>query len=1369
MCGIAGIFNYAEPDRPVDEQLLVRMTRALEHRGPDDEGFYVNGPIGLGHRRLTIVDLTTTGHQPLPNTDQTRWITYNGEFYNHSQFRQQLLSRGHTFRGTSDTETMLHLIEEHGPDCLENVAGIFAFAYWDGQRRELTLARDPLGVKPLYHYDDGRRIIFASEMKALLKCPEIPRELDTEAINQYLHFHTALFDRTFFKHIKQLRAGEYLQLSRTRSTNRVYWKVEDFRPREGTPEEQVAELEGALQSVVRDQLMSDVPVGSFFSGGIDSSAVAAMAAQTGKPPVCYGVHFTDQGVVDERPYQQAAAKALGLDLRLITCDGSTFPDDLMRLTYFQDQPVIGAAMFPMYLVSKLASEDVKVCLGGQAADEVFGGYARYGLTRPWQVARSWFAGSDTASKTGNGNTDYAGSKVGGNLWLQIADRRNLRRLMNNIPSLGHWQTRYFDHFAKVSESDWASIVSPEIASRARCYEIFQQTVNSSAAKDPADKAMHWDMQTYLTGLFHQDDRMSMACSLESRVPLADPRLVRFAFRTGFDLKFRSGATKWLLRQAVAKVLPESVLNRRKIGFDTPAERWMKRQHSDFVRELLLSREARGRGLWNPTGIESWLDRPNHPQWFDVVWKAICIEAWATTFLSPKADDSITDKPSPALRTVAQTRSIRNAVQEVREMGLGAAMSRAAWEVKMRSGLVTTGQAPPTARIAIASRLQSEQRNGKSIPSLEAETSGTQFKAVLPLIDPDGVASALKDHITPESLAHLQQTGLDALHGRILCFGRWTAALGRPIDWQLNPVNGKRWNANIHWSQAVNEGHDVGDVKLTWEPARFPQAYIMARAATFAPELRSSLAQQCENQINDFIDRNPFGRGIHWNSGQELAIRLIAWTFALNVFLRFDESWQPTGEKVLNTAYEYGTHIERNLHYAKTVANNHLISEALGLLVAGHLLRPLTEAERWRTTATTILDREAARQFHSDGGYIMQSHNYHRSVLQMYLWASVFSRGQSEKELPSWHTAMMRSLDFLLAQQNPEDGRLPNYGANDGSLPSVLTTCDFSDFRPVLQALSVMTRGERIYETGPWDEETAWLMGTDALSAPLRQASHRSISFPDTGLHVMRGKNPGNFSVLRCGSVQVRFSQIDMLHLDVWWRGLNVLIDGGSYLYNGPEVWHQHFARTGSHNTIQADHRDQMLHYRRFKNLYWTKARLLKFEDAPGYVLCTGEHYGFRSHISNCVHRRSVLFLKDHLWVVYDQVLGDGRHHLRLHWLCGDFPFQHLKSNGRLTLNTPHGPFSMLVVDGNGDPMSGELIRGREDPPAGWQSRYYSEKLPTPSWSIEHTGTLPFSFITFLSSEELEVGIKDDVCSVVTSSSRARMQLSSEGLGVPEPD
>lgn len=633
MCGIAGIFNYADPTRQVDRDLLTRMTRRLLHRGPDDEGFFVRGPIGLGHRRLSIVDLSPTGRQPMESPSGQACIAYNGELYNHRAFRERLQARGSRFRGTSDTEVMLHLLEAYGPDALRDVAGIFGLAHWDQAQQRLLLVRDPLGVKQLYYFDDGERLLFASEVKAVLECAAVPRELDTEALNQYLHFHTALFDRTFFRHVKQVRAGEYVEVNRHGPRAKLYWAPDGFKKCEASPSKQVEALRELLSEVVGQQLMSDVPVGAFFSGGIDSSAVAAYAKRHGHRLRCFGVHFTDQGVIDERKYQEEAAAALGLELELTTMDGSTFPEDLHRLMYFQDQPVVGAAMLPMFQVSRLAAAKVKVCLGGQAADEIFGGYARYALAHPSKVVLSWVARRRSLPSASAGSRESA--SVGGNLFRQLMDARNLRRLARPEMLSPSWEGRYFENFAQVRGGEWGQIFPGNVISRQGARQVFHDTLARSPADDPADKLMHWDLQTYLVGLFHQDDRMSMANSLESRVPLADPRIVQLALKTPFDLKFNAGATKWILRQAVADAIPEQVLNRRKVGFDTPAASWMRGPHRDFVRDTLSDCRARTRGFWSPRAIELVLEDEGHPRWFDIAWKLLSIETWAKVFLDRK--------------------------------------------------------------------------------------------------------------------------------------------------------------------------------------------------------------------------------------------------------------------------------------------------------------------------------------------------------------------------------------------------------------------------------------------------------------------------------------------------------------------------------------------------------------------------------------------------------------------------------------------------------------------------------------------------------------------------------------------------------------
>lgn len=633
MCGIAGIFNYRRPDEAADRAVLERMTRALAHRGPDGEGLHLDGPLGLGHRRLAIVDLSPTGAQPMANEDGSRWIVYNGEFYDHAAWRQALAPR-HAFRGRSDTETLLHLLEEQGPDGLAGISAIMAAGYWDAAARRLTLVRDALGVKQVYYHDDGERVAFASEIKALLEVPWVPREVDAQAVNQYLHFHTPLFDRTFFRGIRQVTPGAWCAWTQDEPrAGGTYWRLEDFEAGLGDDAARAAELARLLGDVVSDQLMSDVPVGAFFSGGIDSSAIASFAARAGRPPRCFGLHFAGQGVVDERPFQEEAARALGLELELMTLDGSTFADDLPRLLRQQDQPVIGAAMLPMFHVSRLAARSVKVCLGGQAADEVFGGYARYSLAHPLRAGLGLLGLGRAGRRPAEGQGPAA---VGGNLRRQLLERATLRRLLLNARNVLDWRSLYFSNFAKVPEDTWRELLEArELVSREDAWLTFREFVDRSPARDPGAKVMHWDASTYLPGLFHQDDRMSMAASLESRVPFADPRLVRFAFHLPFEDKIRDGASKWLLRRAVSDVLPEQVLNRRKVGFDTPVARWMAGPHAGFVRETLLARRARQRGWWSAAALERWLDQPGHPLWADVVWKVLCVELWAQATLDAR--------------------------------------------------------------------------------------------------------------------------------------------------------------------------------------------------------------------------------------------------------------------------------------------------------------------------------------------------------------------------------------------------------------------------------------------------------------------------------------------------------------------------------------------------------------------------------------------------------------------------------------------------------------------------------------------------------------------------------------------------------------
>jgi len=1351
MCGIAGIFNYADPNQPVDTVLLHRMTRSLAHRGPDAEDFRVRGNIGFGHRRLSIVDLSPTGAQPMVNDDGSRWITYNGEFYNHADFRPRLTARGARFRGPSDTETLLRLMEQEGPDSLAETAGIFAFAFWDSDAQTLTLARDHMGVKQLYFHDDGRRIIFASEIKALLQDPRVPREPDREGVNQYLHFHTPLFDRTFFKDIRQIRAGEFLRINRHGVYARSYWSISNFNKTSRPENEQIDDLKHQLNFIVGEQLMADVPVGSFFSGGIDSSAVAANAAEVGKPPMCFGVHFTDQGVTDERPYQEAAAKALHLDLHLITMDGNSFPEDFRRLMYHQDQPVLGPALFPMAKVSELAARHVKVCLGGQAADEIFGGYARYALGRPTQVIKSWFTGRQRSSNTEASPASRPASNVGGNLARQFAEGGTLFRLARNARYLARWEASYFEHFAKIPEAAWQRLfLDPEFCQREACRQIFNETVHRSAATDPLDKIMLWDAQTYMTGLFHQDDRMSMAASLESRVPFADPRLVRFAFQIDPDLKLRGGASKWILRQAVADILPPLVLNRRKVGFDTPADRWLRGSQAGFVRDTLLSTRARQRGILNSSGISELLEHTGSAAWFDQIWKVLSIELWASIFLDSKPVPDVEPSPirvlSPreaalpaaAQQPIPRTEQIGNILRECGEMGVKGTLARGLWELKTRSGFL---RVKPTAGLS-------------SHPRFNFLQAGT---ARLPFTPVAAVRAVISKLLSPAEKSELLRLAAEATRGQILCFSSWMADYRTPIDWHRDPTNGHRWSSDLHWSRVLRGAPGI-DVKFTWEAARFPHTYQMARAAVLEPDAAPMLAAVFVSQVSSFITSNPPGLGVHWFSGQEVALRVFAWLFGIHVFGSMNLLPDRFLEEVGQHLYAAGEHLASHIEYARdSVYNNHLLSEALGLYIIGRLL-PGNQAKSWASEGFHLLDQQGPQQIYPDGGYIQQGHNYHRVALQLYLLATAFATANGDPVPATWTGAMDRSLDFLIAHQNDEDGALPNYGANDGSLPILLSEGALPDFRPVLQAVSVVTRRERIYDRGSWDEYALWLAGPGALDYPARVLHRSSKSFAHTGYHVLRGSDTANFAAFRCGTILDRFSQIDMLHLDVWWRGQNILVDPGSYRYNGATRWHNHFLRTESHNTVQLDGRDQMLHFRQFKTLYWTEASLIRFDDNPKFALCEGEHYGYRRK-HDCTHRRSVLMLKEGVWIVVDTVLGQSEHKARLHWLAGDFPFDFDALNARMTLHTPKGDFCVAALDALGNPArTADVVCGADNPPRGWLARHYGVKTPVPSLAAVYSGSAPITMVSILSPDHATAEVNGPDWTIRSGASRVRFRI-----------
>ncbi len=667
--------------------------------------------------------------------------------------------------------------------------------------------------------------------------------------------------------------------------------------------------------------------------------------------------------------------------------------------------------------------------------------------------------------------------------------------------------------------------------------------------------------------------------------------------------------------------------------------------------------------------------------------------------------------------------LRDRVQELRELGPWGTAYRVGREAWVRSGLgarLYTRPGPPPGGLARWAR---------------------RWLEALPFAHPEAMSLAMADRLGDHDLDALVALADDAARGRIRHFGGDTVDCGDPVAWHRDPFSGGVWPADVHGSEALGRGPAAGcgDVKLTWEAARFPQAYHLARAAALVgdPAQRARWAAAFGAQVTGFLDASAFPKGVHWASSQEAVIRLAAWLFGLSVFHRLGFDQRPVAHRVAAHAWELGHHLHDEIGYAQhAVYNNHLLAEAFGLELCARLVPPCPVSLDWRALGGQILTAQARRQFYPDGAYINQSHTYQRAALHDYLLAARFRQAAGEEVPEAWRGAMGRALAFLAAQQNPRDGRLPNYGSNDGSMPRVLSTSPYDDFRPTLQCLAAEVYSTRLYGPGPWDEEVAWLHGPGALDLPLAPPTLRSVSFAATGYHVLRGRDPSSFLTFRCGSLRDRFSQIDMLHLDVWWRGHNVLVDGGSYLYNGPARWHDHFLRTASHNTVAVDGADQMLHARRFKVLYPTEATLTRFDPTGPVSVMSGEHAGYRRLPQGVTHRRTVLSVGGDLAVVVDTLRGDGTHTARLHWLAGDFPHREALDAGGLDLDTPDGPFTLRVYDLQGRPCAVDVVRGDPEAPRGWLSRTYHHKTPVASLACVHRGPCPgLTTVTVLCGDE----------------------------------
>lgn len=626
MCGITGIYNYRD-NKPVNDMLLKDMTSVLNHRGPDGEGYYLNGNIGMGHRRLSIIDIEG-GSQPIYNERKDICIVFNGEIYNFPELRKELVSKGHVFYTNTDTETIVHLYEEMGDRCVERLRGMFAFALWDDRRKKLLLARDRVGKKPLYYYNDGSRIVFASELKSLLIDKTIPREILIEALIDYLVYLCIIAPKTIFKNIYKLCPGNILNCTSNGVSIKEYWDL-SFRNGSGTDENQyINELTNLLRESVNGRLISDVPLGAFLSGGLDSSTIVCLMSELKKePPVTTSIRFREKQF-DESVYARSVADHFSTEHyeEMVESDAVDQIDDII---WHLDEPFADASAIPTFNLSRAAKKHVKVALSGDGGDEIFAGYRRYYYDVLENRVRKFIPEIIRRSVIGPISGIYPQAA-----WIpQVLRAKTFLRNISSSQQMSHFNT-----LSVFNDEDISGILSGDTVSSLNGYHPFSvmdKYYKRAGNIDELSKVLYVDFKTYLPDrMLVKVDRMSMAQSLEVRSPFLDHKLVEYAAGIPPQLKLKGREGKYILKKIMSGRLPNEVISRAKKGFDVPLDLWFRNQLKDKAYECIFRPNAFSREFFNYDFVgKMWNEHQQGAvNWGQHLWNIYVLEIWADRVL-----------------------------------------------------------------------------------------------------------------------------------------------------------------------------------------------------------------------------------------------------------------------------------------------------------------------------------------------------------------------------------------------------------------------------------------------------------------------------------------------------------------------------------------------------------------------------------------------------------------------------------------------------------------------------------------------------------------------------------------------------------------
>jgi len=617
MCGICGIFEPGR-DTTVEQAVLRKMADSIRHRGPDDEGFYTSQGIGLGFRRLSIIDLAG-GHQPLSNEDGSVWIAFNGEVYNFEELNRRYLSTGHTFRTRSDTETIVHLYEELGEACFAELRGMFGLALWDGRKKKLLLARDRIGKKPLFYSWDGRRLVFGSEIKAVLAAGGISTEIDMEAFSDYLSFQYVPAPKTIYRGVRKLPAGHYLTLEGSNLREVAYWDV-SFRETDQLSEPEWCErFLDEYRVSIKSRLVSDVPLGAFLSGGVDSSSVVALMNQFQPPVTTCSIGFTEESYDETHEARSFAASLGAKHFEQIVKPQAL--DLVPKLAWHYDEPFADSSAVPTYYVSQEARRHVTVALSGDGGDENFAGYRRYRMAMGEQRARSY--APLWARRTVFGTL--------GRVYPKMDWAPRVFRAKATFQSLGYDALEgYFHGVSVCSPALKQQLMSQDALRRLNGYDslgVLQAHYDRADTEDPLSRLQYVDMKTYLVDdILVKVDRASMANSLEVRCPLLDHKLMELIARMPSGLKLHNGQGKYIFKKSLRKVLPAEILDRRKKGFSVPLAEWFRGELKEAGYETIVRRKD---DFLNQAALKRCWDQHQRGtrDWSAMLWSIFMFRAW----------------------------------------------------------------------------------------------------------------------------------------------------------------------------------------------------------------------------------------------------------------------------------------------------------------------------------------------------------------------------------------------------------------------------------------------------------------------------------------------------------------------------------------------------------------------------------------------------------------------------------------------------------------------------------------------------------------------------------------------------------------------